>query len=279
VEPLVTAAVLGAALLHAAWNTFTKSSADKLVATTLITSASGLIGLAIAAALPFPAPASWPYLVASVVIHTAYFALTAAAYQAGEMSLVYPVMRGTAPLLTAVVSLAFAIEISRGEFVGVVLLSVGIAALALEAVRRGGSNPRALGLALANAAVISAYTLADGYGARQSGQPVAYAMWLFFFSAIPLAVWVGMRRGSALMAVLRTDWLRALGGGACIAGAYGIVLWAMTQAPIALVAALRETSVVFGLVLASLLLGERFGALRIAACVLVAAGAAVIQIA
>lgn len=278
-EPLVTAAVLGAALLHAAWNTFTKSSADKLVATALITSASGLIGLAVAAALPFPAPASWPYLAASVAIHTVYFSLTAAAYQAGEMSLVYPVMRGTAPLLTAIVSLVFAIEISRGEFAGVVILSIGIAGLALEAVRRGGSNPRALAFALANAAVISGYTLADGWGARLSGQPVAYAMWLFFLSAIPLAAWVAVRRGAALVAAMRTDWLRALGGGACIAGAYGIVLWAMTQAPIALVAALRETSVVFGLLLASLLLGERFGPLRIAACVLVAAGAAVIQIA
>lgn len=279
VDAVTFAVVLGAALLHAAWNAFAKSSADKLVATTLVAGSSGVIGLAIALWLPFPAVASWPHLAASTAIHLVYFALLAAAYRVGDLSIVYPVMRGTAPLLTAIASLALAVEITRGELAGVLLLSAGIGLLALEAMRAGAANPRALTLALANAVVIASYTLADGYGARASGHPVSYAMWLFAFTALPLVVYVLATRPGALQRAVSAAPLRVLAGGLCVAGAYGFVLWAMTRAPIALVAALRETSVIFGLAIAALMLRERFGALRIAACVLVALGAAVIQLA
>lgn len=275
------AAVLAAAAMHAGWNALVKSGADKLAEITLVTGAAALAAAAVLPLLPLPAPESRPYLAASVAIHTVYFALVGLAYRAGDLSFAYPLMRGTAPLATAALAvLVLGDALSATGWAGVALLSAGVIALTRDGWRAAGPpQGRTLAFALANAAVIVAYTLVDGAGVRLAGSAWSYVAWMFALQALPLAAVMLALRRQALLAALRARWRTGAAGGVLTLTAYGIVLWAMTQAPIALVAALRETSVVFGVAIASLLLKERFGAVRWVAALLVAAGAAAMKLA
>lgn len=274
------AAVLLGALMHAAWNVIVKSREDKLLDVTRVTAGAALLGLLV---LPFtaqPAPASWPHLVASALIHCAYFWLVAAAYRTGDLSLAYPVMRGTAPLLTALLAHAvLAEQYGAAGWAGITALSAGIWLLAGEARRHRAHQGRSLAFGVGNAAVIVAYTLVDAAGVRLSQAPLGYVAWLFVLNALPLLILVRAVRGSGCYAGAAASWMQPLAGGFLTFGSYGLALWAMTQAPVALVAALRESSVVFGVILAAVLLKERFGAVRWAACVLVACGAAALKLA
>jgi drug/metabolite transporter (DMT)-like permease len=249
----VTLAVLGGALLHAAWNTLVKSSHDKELDTCAVAAGSGLIALF---ALPFvaaPAAAAWPWLAASSAVHILYFLLLAGAYRHGELSYVYPVMRGGGPMIVAATgAFVFAETLRAGEWLGVLLICGGILALA-----SGPHDRRATLFAVANAGVIGAYTLIDAKGARASGAPVGYVLWFFVAMAVVVLAIGSARRGGALPRYLARNWARALAGGACSVGSYGIALWAMTRAPVALVAVLRETSVIFAAVLAALVLKEK----------------------
>jgi drug/metabolite transporter (DMT)-like permease len=241
----------------------------------------GAVAVVAAASLPFvppPAAGSWPFLAASAAIHLAYFSLVAAAYRAGELSLVYPVMRGTAPLLTAAAG-AFVLGEPLGiaGAAGILLISAGILLLAAGGWRRGRGAVRATLVALLNAAVIALYTIVDGIGTRRSGSPLGYVGWLLLASGLLLVARSRLRGGAAPRFLAGSGWPRAIAGGACTWASYAIALWAMTRAPVAMVAALRETSVIFGTALAWLLLGERFGAPRWAAALLVFAGAAAIR--
>ena len=264
----VTLAVLGGALLHAAWNTLVKSSQDKELDSCAIAAGSGLVALL---ALPFvgaPAPAAWPWIAASSAIHILYFLLLAGAYRHGELSYVYPVMRGGGPMIVAASGgLAFSEALRSGEWLGVLLICGGILMLA-----SGAHDRRATLFAVANAVVIGAYTLIDAKGARASGAPVGYALWFFVAMAgVVLAIGTA-RRGGALPRYLANHWTRTLVGGACSVGSYGIALWAMTRAPVALVAVLRETSVIFAAVLAALVLKETLTRRRLLATGAVLAG-------
>jgi drug/metabolite transporter (DMT)-like permease len=269
----VTLAVLGGALLHAAWNTLVKSSQDKELDTYAVAAGSGLIALF---ALPFvatPAPAAWPWIAASSIVHILYFLLLAGAYRHGELSYVYPVMRGGGPMIVAASSaFAFAEVLRSGEWLGVLLICGGILALA-----SGAHDRRATLFAVANAAVIGSYTLIDAQGARASGAPVGYALWFFAVMALVVLA-IGARRGAALPRYLGRHWVRALVGGACSVGSYGIALWAMTRAPVALVAVLRETSVIFAAVLAALVLKENLTRRRLFATGAVLAGLILLRI-
>ena len=228
----VTLAVLGAALLHAGWNALVKASADKRLDTVAVSAGAGLIALAIAPWLPAPAPESWPWLAGSAAVHILYFLFLAGAYRHGELSYAYPVMRGGGPVIVALVgAVAFNELLSLEEISGVALICAGILGFA-----SGSHDRRATLFAVANAVVIAAYTLVDGQGARASGAPVSYTLWFF------------VANGIVITAV----------GGACSLAAYGIALWAMTRAPIALVAVLRETSVIFAAAIGALLLKEKF---------------------
>src|SRR5689334_78466 len=277
--------VLLGAFLHASWNAVVKSSRDKFLDIVLVTGGSALLSGLIMPFLPVPAPASWVYAAASVVIHIGYFALVAAAYRAGDMSFAYPLMRGTAPLLVTVASGPLIGEyLSLGAWTGVLLISAGV--LGMTMVHRvpgadgsGAAGMRAALPALANAMVIAAYTIIDGAGVRLSGHAAAYTMWVFLVTALPLVAWAALRRGSDLVAHLRDRWHFALIGGACTLGAYVLTLWAMTQAPVALVAALRETSILFGTALSALVLKERFGWTRHAAAAIVVSGAIILKLA
>lgn len=270
----VTLAVLGAALLHAAWNALVKASADKQLDTYAVAAGSGLIALALLPFLPLPAPASWPWLGASAGVHILYFIFLAGAYRWGELSYVYPVMRGGGPLIVAATGALALGEILRAsEWLGVLLICAGILAFA-----SGTHDRRATLFALANAVVIGAYTLIDGAGARASDAPVSYTLWFFAANGLVITLLGLMQRGRAVPAYLRGHWLRAAAGGACALGAYGIALWAMTRAPIALVAVLRETSVIFAAVIGTVLLKEKMTRRRLVATGAVLAGLVVLRI-
>ena len=269
----VTLAVLGAALLHAGWNALVKASADKALDTVAISAGAGLIGLAVAPWLPAPSPASWPWLAASALVHILYFLFLAGAYRWGELSFTYPVMRGGGPVLVAIVGAALLGEaLSSLQWLGIALVCAGILGFA-----SGRFHPRALAFALGNAAVIAAYTLVDAQGARASGSPVAYALWLFFATGVAVYAASGAKRGAAVPRHFARHWTRLAPGALCVASAYAVAIWAMTRAPVALVAVLRETSVIFAAVLGALFLGERFTRRRLLATGAVLAGLAALR--
>jgi drug/metabolite transporter (DMT)-like permease len=270
--------VLLGAMLHATWNALVKSGADKLLDTALVVAGSAVIALVVLPAMPMPAPASWTLLVASGVIHLVYFELVAAAYRAGDMSLAYPLMRGTPPLLVALLSgVILGEHLAPLGWAGIALVSAGVLAMALKGGARAEAKP--VLVALANALVIATYTLVDGMGARLSGAPVAYTLWVFVLTAALFLPAVAWRRRGALAAHLRAKWRIGLGAGACTLGSYALALWAMTQAPIAAVAALRETAILFGVALAAVMLREKPGLARIAGAGAIAAGAAALRLA
>jgi drug/metabolite transporter (DMT)-like permease len=276
---LVMAAVLFAALLHAAWNAIVKSSPDKQLDTVLVTAGAAAVSIVSLFFVPVPAPQSWGYLAASALIHVAYFALVAAAYRTGDLSYVYPIMRGSAPLLTAIVAgVLLAEPLGLGGWTGIVLISAGILLLAANQWRQGRFDAPQTIFALGNALVICVYTLVDGIGTRLSGNAFSYVGWMLAFNAILLVAFAALRRPEALVAHARARWHLGLAGGTFTWASYAIALWAMTQAPLAMVAALRETSVIFGTILAAVVLKERFGATRYAAALLVCAGAAALKL-
>ena len=270
----VTAAVLGAALLHAGWNALLKGSSDKDLDTVAISVGAGIAGLAVAVWLPFPAQQSWPWLAASALVHILYFLCLAGAYQYGELSYAYPIMRGGGPVIVALAgSAVFGEVLGAGQALGVCLVCAGIIAFAY-----GRHDRRATMFALANAAVIAAYTLIDAKGVRASGSPVAYVMWFFVLNAVAIYAYAGLRRGRDVPRYLARHWRRAFIGAVFTTGSYGVALWAMTRAPVALVAVLRETSVLFGAVLGALFLGEKMTRRRLVATGAVLAGLVVLKL-
>jgi drug/metabolite transporter (DMT)-like permease len=270
----VTLAVLGAALLHASWNVLVKSGADTQLETINVALGSGLIALVVALFLPAPAQVSWPWLAGSAVVHILYFMFLAGAYRWGELSYTYPVMRGGGPMIVAVVgALALGEVLPPAETLGVLAICAGILGFA-----SGRHDPRATAFAIANAVVIAAYTLIDAQGARLSGAAVSYALWFFTANGVVILLYGLARRGPAVGRYFTTNWKKAMLGGACAVGAYGIALWAMTQAPVALVAVLRETSVVFAAVIASIFLREKLTRRRVVATAAVLVGLIALRI-
>jgi drug/metabolite transporter (DMT)-like permease len=273
------AVVLLGAVLHAAWNTLVRRAADKFLDTVLMLSGAGLLTAVLLPVLPLPATESWPYLAASVLIHVVYFSLVALAYHGAELSFAYPVMRGTAPVLSAVaVALLLNETPTPGGWLGILLVSGGVLLLATDAWRSGKLRKGPTLLALANAGVIAVYTLVDGQGARLSGHAFSYTGWMFLLTSVLLLGLALALKGRRVIDHARLGWQRGLLGGASTLASYGLALWAMTQAPIALVAALRETSVVFAAIMAALFLAEPVTRLRAVSIVTVVAGAVAIKI-
>jgi drug/metabolite transporter (DMT)-like permease len=274
----VALVVLFGALLHAVWNAIIKAGHDKLAASVLLAVAGGAIALVALPFVPPPHPASWMFLAASVAIHAVYFCLVAFAYRHADLSFAYPLMRGSAPLFTAALTvLVLGEAIGAGGWLGIVLLCAGILCLALDGRHGATISGYGWGFALGNAAVIVCYTIVDGLGVRASGNAWSYVLWLFFLNAFPILAIGVVTNAKALAALSARHWMKGSAAGACSIGSYGLALWAMTHAPIALVAALRETSVLFGTVLAALVLKERFGRMRWVAAALIVAGAAVMR--
>ncbi|HWI82489.1 EamA family transporter [Ramlibacter sp.] len=267
----VAAAVLVGALLHAGWNALIKSSSDKSLDTALLQLLGCALGLPLVLVVGWPAAASWPFLAGSTAIHLAYYAALSRAYHHGELGLAYPLMRGTAPLLVALATAATIGESpSALTWVGVAGISLGVLALGLS--RQALASPRAVAFALANAVVIAAYTITDGLGVRASGSALQYVAALFALHGWPFVLLVLARRGRSFWPYARRRWPLATLGALASLASYGIALWAMTRAPVATIAALRETSVLFAALLGTWLLKESFTPQRAAATALIVAG-------
>jgi len=279
ISPTVMFAVLAAALLHAAWNALLKASPDKALASIGQAIARGLIALVLVPFVTAPAPESWPWIAGSVVVHVAYFWLLAGAYRWGDLSFSYPVMRGAAPAIVAIAGVTLFAEILPwAETIAIAMICAAVLAFAGGPGAAPAAQRRALAFALGNAAVIACYTLIDARGVRLSGAAVGYALWFFLGNSIvQLSIGVG-GHGRQVFAYLRRHGLQAALGGAFTIGAYGTALWAMTQAPVALVATLRETSVVFAALLGALFLGERLTRRRLVATALVLGGLVLLRL-
>ena len=278
--PGVLAAVLLAALLHASWNAALKAQPDTFLAALAVTGGAGLIG---ALALPFlaaPDAASWPFIAASGAIHVVYYLLLGWAYRHADISHAYPLMRGGAPVLVALAAGALTGEQLHGaQWLAIGLICAGGAVLTFGTRSANGAGPAPTLLALTIAALIAAYTLVDGIGVRRSGSPAAYTAWILLLGALG-AMAVSWRRSEGrLPAYLRHRPALVLLGGLATTGAYGIALWAMTLAPVALVAALRETSIVFATLIAALLLRERMTRARLLGAGVIALGAVTMRLA
>jgi phosphonate utilization associated putative membrane protein len=277
----IALAVLFGALLHASWNALIKSAADKSLDTALIHSLGVVIAVPALMLTGLPPAVAWPYIIGSVVVHIGYYVALAGAYKHGDLSLTYPLMRGCAPLWVALGSHALIGEaLSPVAWAGVAAICGGVMLLGLSpaSLRAGGGHRgKALRYALANAAIIAVYTLIDGLGVRASGNAPAYLAALFLFDGIPYMLLVmSQRRGAgerrAALTYMSRRWKIACLGTLASVGSYGIALWAMTRAPVALVAALRETSVLFAALIGALWLRESFGRHRAAGTAVLAAG-------
>jgi drug/metabolite transporter (DMT)-like permease len=279
-ETFVFLAVLFAAACHAGWNALIKVGLDPLSTTTLISVGSGIVALAFAPLVGTPASAAWPWLLASVVIHLVYFAALIESYRTGDLGQVYPIARGSAPLMTAAVTSMFVGEkLSALGWTGIVALVAGVLLLSARGGRQLAEiDRRAIGFALFTALTICAYSVVDGIGARLSENPNGYSVWLFVGIAVVMVPYALYRDGRDVIPAMQRFWLRGFAGGALQVLSYGIAIWAMTAAPIAIVATLRETSVLFGAAIAVVILKEPLRAMRVMAACLIVCGLVLIRL-
>lgn len=275
----VTAVVLLAALMHASWNALVKSSSDRLIELTALNLAAGLVALA---ALPFvglPGRETVPFLLGTMAFHFLYYLFLLLSYARGGLSLVYPIARGSSPAFVAAVSgLVVGEALDALHWVGVALVTASVVSLAFSGGVRHLSS-RAVFFSLGTGVSIAAYTLVDGAGARVARTPASYIVTLFVINAFPMLVAPPLLRRGVALKRFRQQWRTAMLGGILSFAAYGLAIWAMTQAPIALVSALRETSVVLAAVIGATFLHEPFGRFRIIASVGVTTGVFVLRLA
>ena len=274
----VLLAVLGAALLHAGWNAIIKTGLSKQTSMFLLSLGHAAIGFCVALTKPFPEAEVWPWLLASGLIHMAYQLFLAFAYEQGDLSRVYPLARGAAPMMVLVVSVLFLSDpMGVMDYVGVMVLGLGIAFMA-RGVFTNGESRRLLPFAFGSAMATAGYTLADGLGARVAGDPLQYVGWLMMLSALfytPAAIAL---RGVEVIRASRRDWIMGMIAAAASFAAYAIAVWAMTVAPLALVAALRETSILFAVLLGWLLFGDKMDKGKAIAAVLIVSGVVLTRI-
>ncbi|ELP6909602.1 EamA family transporter [Salmonella enterica] len=268
--------LLFAALLHASWNAIVKAGNDKLYAAIGVSGSAAVMALILLPFSPQPAHASIPFLAASTALQVVYTVLVAKTYQVSDMSQTYPLMRGTAPLLVALISVLFLGDsLSSMAWVGIAVICMAILGMACNG---RASSQRGVVLALTNACFIAGYTLVDGAGVRLSETALGYTLWSFFLNGACLLTWAMIARRREASRYLAQQWKKGIFGGIGTMGSYGLALWAMTQAPLAVVAALRETSILFGALIAWLLLKEKVAGLRLVAAGGIALGAILLHL-
>ena len=275
---LATLAMAGSAMAHAVMTLFTKQATDTLVfrALTMIICALGLSPLAVL--LPFPSLEVWRFLLASAVVIWAFNMFLIAAFQRGDMNLVYPVMRGASPAMAGLFAFVFLEEaLSLIAICGLALSSAAIIAFAWPE-RNGAPKMTAIGFALCAALMTAGYTVIDAAGVRAAINPVQYAVWFFILSALTLTTTALVRRGAGFMAAARGELSGSLKSAAFNAATYSLALYAYSVAAVAPMAALRETSIVFGAILAAWILKEPFGLRRGALSIVLAGGLALLQL-
>jgi drug/metabolite transporter (DMT)-like permease len=268
----VLLAVLGAAFLHALWNALIKLGTSKIGAMVILSIAEVPIGLAIGLPRPAIAPEAWPWVIAAGCIHFFYKILLTFAYDRGDLSRVYPLARGASPLAVALVGAALLADTVTGpQYAGIALLACGIALMA-RGVFTDGESRRLLPFALGSATATATYTLIDGLGARISGDAISYVAWVFVADGLIFTTGCLALRGIDVLPRQPRAW--AVGGLASLAsyGAYAISIWAMTVAPIAVVAAMRETSILFAVLIGWLVFGESMTRGKAIAALMIVAG-------
>ena len=273
---LVYGVVLLAAVSHAVWNALVKASADRLLTLAVIRAVGLATGLALLPFVPAPAPESWPYLAAAILAHFAYYTFMLAGYRVGDLSRVYPIARGVAPLLVTGLAAWLAAEpLTALQLAAVTLASAGVLLLAFE---RGRPQPGAAGFALAMGLAIASYTFLNGMGARRAATLLGYFAWLETGTGAGVVLYTWARRGLVHPGFGVGNLARGIAGGAMSVGGYLAGIWAITLLPMGPVTAVRETSVVFGALIGVVVLGEPLGQRRIAAAAMVAAGIALLAL-
>ena len=276
----VFGAVLVAAMLHAGWNALVKSSLEKHVAMTAVILGHLPLCMVALVLVPAPHPDSWHLVVISALLHLGYQGFLVLALRLGDLTQVYPIARGLAPLIVTGVGIGWlGVELTPMETIAVCVIALGVASLGFARGADGLRNPRAVVAAVVTGGFIASYSLADGVGARLSGSAVGYYAWIGVVNSVLLVPLVSWWRPGTVRLALIDGWRLALIGGSASFVAYAIVVWAFTQAPIPLVTALRETSVVFALLFGAWLLRERPGGVRIAACLITVVGAVLLRFA
>ena len=279
-DPFVFAAVLVAAAFHASWNALIKIRLDPFLAIVLIAALAGVVSLPLLLFVPVPPLAAWPWLALSVIAHLGYYIGLSGAYRSGDMGQVYPIARGSAPLMTAAGgALLLGENFSLIGWSGIVALTIGVFLLSMRSSQAMAHlNRRAVAYALFTAVTICCYSLVDGQGARTAGNAHSYALWLFVIDGAFISLVALISRGPGVIPGMARFWRSGLIGGVLSLVAYWIVIWAMTVAPIAIVAALRETSVLFATAIAVVILKEPLRATRLVAAVLIVAGLTAIRL-
>jgi len=268
--------VLLAAFLHAGWNALVKTASDRLLIISAVAFGQCLAGMLVMPFVPAPDPASWPAIAVATACHYFYYFFLYQAYRFGDLSLVYPLARGLAPVLVAMGAATFGHEIlSLPAIAGVVITSIGIASIAFFQQSSFKNNASAIFFAAGTGAIIAGYTVADGIGVRLSNSPFGYIAWLFFLE-FPVILFVIYRRRRRIIRLIGREWKQFAGTGISSVFAYGIVIFAVNFAPMAAVSALRESSVIMAALIGTLFLGERPWQQRVIAAVVVACGVAMI---
>ena len=272
--------VLFAAVLHASWNALVKSRGDKLVAMTAVTVGHAPLAILALPFIPAPAPESWPWLLASVLFHSGYQAFLILSYRLGDYTQVYPIARGTGPTLVALISIfALGIVLDGNAILAIFLITLGIFGLTLVRGTDGLRNPKAVAAAFITGCFIAGYSLIDGLGAREAGTAFGYIAWMTILNAVVFATGIGIARPQALKETFTTALPTLFIGGSASVIAYVIVVWAMTQAPIAMVTALRETSTIAALFIGVLFLGEKLSFGKICATLITLSGVLLLRLA
>ncbi|MFB6723670.1 EamA family transporter [Kribbella sp. NPDC056345] len=274
---LVLVVVLAAAVLHATWNAMAHGAVDRMAGLALFELAAGVIGLVLVLVQGLPPVETWGYIVASTVLHLAYLAGLLASYELGQFSQMYPLARGTSPWVVAVISVVVLQQtLAPGVLVGVLLVSAGLIGLVFIG-RPGRRQVPALAAAIGTGLTIAAYTVVDGLAVHK--MPVlTYMGWVFMLQGFTMPLLVLAWRGQSVLRLPRGAVLSALGGSVVSMVAYGLVLWAQTRGTLAAVAALRETSIIFGAIIGAVFFGERFGPRRAIAAAVVVAGIVLISL-
>lgn len=278
-DTTVFLAVLGAAVMHAAWNAIVKVGLDRFSSILLLSMAQGAMALILLPFFPVPQAAAWPWVAGSALLHVGYKLFLIRAYQHGDLSQVYPLARGTAPLIVALVGALFLGEVmTPGKTAAVVAIALGVIVMSRNGNGLGRLPRKALLYALGTACFTAAYTLVDGVGARIAGTASGYTLWMFALDAAGMTGFALAARGGGAVRRLRTAWRGGVTAGALSLGSYWIAIWAFTLAPLAMVAALRETSVLFAMLIGVFLLGERAGLWRWVAALLIVGGVVLMRL-
>lgn len=268
---IVFGVVLFAAALHATWNAIIKAGTDTFLTTVLVTAFSAFWAVPLLPFLPMPHVSSWPYIFVSAILQIIYFILVARTYRVADMSQTYPLMRGTAPIIVALFGTFFLEEkLAFFTWVGVIIICTGIL---INLKKINSNNQKGIKIALLNAFIIAGYTLVDGKGVRVSGSAIAYTLWIFLLTGLSILIWALINHYERLKNYTPNNWHLGMIGGIGTIASYALALWAMTIAPIAIIAALRESSILFATLISLFMLKEKISRTRILSSVIIVIGA------